>query len=116
MLFSSNIYAQESWDFKTDKQLHYGAGLVIGATVYTSAYSMGESPKKSFYIAMGATAFAGIAKEFMDEISYGGWSDADLGYTLLGGLTSAGSGYLVTKFIENRKRNRRIKLRRKLMI
>lgn len=72
-----------------DKYLHFGAGVVAGAGGALLASELSDNNRFwTFTGAVGASLLAGLAKEAIDESNYGGWDNADLGATVLGGITA----------------------------
>ena len=71
-----------------DKVLHFGIGALTGAA---GAFVASElSNQNRFWTVTGAIAtslLAGIAKEAYDERQSNSWDNADLGATVLGGIT-----------------------------
>lgn len=72
-----------------DKVLHFGIGALSGAA---GAYVASElTDRNRFWTVTGSIAtslLAGLAKEYMDEQnSNNSWDNADLGATVLGGIT-----------------------------
>lgn len=62
---------------KADKLLHFIAGMLIAGVV-------GIIPCFANY-ALIVAVIAGVAKEYYDQYSYGGWCWYDLLYTVIGG-------------------------------
>lgn len=71
-----------------DKLLHFSAGAISGAA---GAFVASElTDQNRFWTVTGSVAaslLAGLAKEAIDQKRYNGWDNADLGATVLGGLT-----------------------------
>jgi hypothetical protein len=67
-----------------DKALHFIAGTVIAAPV---AYAFGP------LAGLAAGSIAGLAKEVLDQIRYGGFDVADLVVTIAGAAVGAGIVY-----------------------
>jgi len=59
-----------------DKKMHLGAGVLIGHLTY----GITEDRLKSYLVCIGA----GVAKEVIDEIDYGGFDEKDLAVTGVG--------------------------------
>lgn len=81
-----------------DKILHFGIGALSGAAGALVAYEL--SNKNRFWTVTGAVAtslLAGIAKEAYDERKSNSWDNADLGATVLGGITVGVTIELFTK-------------------
>ena len=71
-----------------DKILHFGIGALSGAAGALIASEL--SNQNRFWTVTGAVAtslLAGIAKEAYDERQSNSWDNADLGATVLGGIT-----------------------------
>ncbi len=88
LLFSLVAYYPLKAQVEQDKALHFAVGAVSGAA---GAYVASElSGKSRFWTVTGAIATslaAGLAKEAVDKRRYGSWDNADLGATVLGGVT-----------------------------
>jgi len=72
-----------------DKALHFGIGALTGAAgAYVASELSGQSRFWTVTGAIGTSLLAGLAKEYMDEQnSSNSWDNADLGATVLGGIT-----------------------------
>ncbi len=71
-----------------DKVLHFGIGALTGAAGAFVASELTDHNR--FWTVTGAIAtslLAGIAKEAYDERNNNSWDNADLGATVLGGIT-----------------------------
>lgn len=68
-----------------DKVLHFVAGAAVADASFIAAYKITEDRNKSALIALGSSVFAGLAKEVVDQISYGGFDEKDLLSTAMGG-------------------------------
>ena len=92
-----------------DKVVHFAVGAVSGAA---GAYVASElSGQNRFWTVTGSIAtslLAGLAKEAMDERRNNSWDNADLGATVLGGITV---GITIEMF--NKKNGRRYQSRNK---
>ncbi len=81
-----------------DKVVHFAVGAVSGAA---GAYVASElSGQNRFWTVTGSIAtslLAGLAKEAMDERRNNSWDNADLGATVLGGITVGITIELFTK-------------------
>lgn len=86
-----------------DKLLHFSAGQVSGAAGAFIASEISHNNRFwTFTGAVAASLFAGLAKEALDNRRYNGWDNADLGATVLGGITI---GFTIDLFTA-RDRNR----------
>ena len=87
-----------------DKQLHLGAGIVIGAVGgYTAKKIFRNDPNWAWAGAVGSSLAAGLLKEKMDYNEYGIWDDGDIIYTTIGGIISG----LALELFFNEGRRRR---------
>jgi len=85
LLFTSISYSQIPYD----KQLHFVAGAMTGASIHAVTYNITKNRRKAWIWSMGFVLVVGLAKEIDDEIRYkGGFDIEDLGVTLLGGLSA----------------------------
>ena len=72
---------------KKDKQLHFYAGALIGASTNVVVYKITKDKKKAFWYGVGASVLAGFAKEVLDSREKGNKFDSiDLLATGLGGF------------------------------
>ena len=72
-----------------DKALHFAAGAVTGGVGALVASEISENNK--FWTLAGSVAgslLAGTLKEAIDQKRYNGWDNADLGATVLGGVSA----------------------------
>ena len=72
-----------------DKALHFAAGAVTGGVGALVASEISENNK--FWTLAGSVAgslLAGTVKEAIDQKRYNGWDNADLGATVLGGVSA----------------------------
>ena len=73
-----------------DGEYHVAAGALISGTTYAIVYSKTKNKSKAFWYSLGASAFAGIAKEVYDSIKPSNHFDAaDAAATVVGGLTAS---------------------------
>ena len=84
--------------------MHFSAGMLAGAggALISSEISDGNR-FWTFAGAVAASALAGTIKEAIDEKNYNGWSNRDLGATLLGGITA---GVTIDLFTSKRKKRK----------
>ena len=68
-----------------DKQLHFGAGALVGAPVFSTTYIKTNSLKKAWINSFLAYTLIGVTKELTDSE----FDKRDLTATTLGGLTSS---------------------------
>lgn len=81
-----------------DKALHFAAGAFAGATGALIASKV--TKRNRFWTVTGSVAaslLAGLAKEAIDQGNGGEWDNADLGATVLGGVTVGVSIELFSK-------------------
>ncbi|MFC3023714.1 hypothetical protein ACFODT_07745 [Vibrio zhugei] len=76
-----------NWYSERDDAQHTGASFVIGAA--------SEVYFNNLLYSNASCMAVGVAKEVRDEISYGGFSNSDLGYDLVGCV----SGTLLSRFV-----------------
>ena len=101
MAFIHNpTYAQ----IEQDDILHFSAGMLAGAggALISSEISDGNR-FWTFAGAVAASALAGTIKEAIDEKKYNGWSNRDLGATVLGGISA---GITIDLFTAKRKKRK----------
>ena len=102
LIFSSHSL---SGQVEQDKALHFAAGVVSGALGGFIASEI--SDKNRFWImtgSIGTSLLAGLAKEAIDQNrNDGAWDNADLGFTVLGGVTA---GVTLSLFTGKKKRKR----------
>ena len=72
-----------------DKQLHLGAGFIIGSSTYYFAQKHDINPIGCYLLSLGTTALAGGGKELYDELKYNGADWGDFKATMIGGLIGA---------------------------
>ena len=93
---------------ENDKVIHFAVGAVAGAA---GAFVASElSGKSRFWTVTGAIASslaAGLVKEAVDKRRYGSWDNADLGATVLGGVTVGITIELFSKKNGHRYQSRR---------
>lgn len=70
-----------------DKQLHFAAGSVIGATGYILSYNKHQDKKRAMITGICAAFAAGVAKEWLDANQGGYVEHEDVLATTLGGIT-----------------------------
>lgn len=89
-----------------DHVLHFGAGLVAGgAGAFAASEISGGSRGWTFAGAVAGSLLAGIAKEAIDAGQPDNrWDNADLGATVLGGITIGVTIDLFTAKTRNRKK------------
>ncbi|TDQ29067.1 hypothetical protein [Zeaxanthinibacter enoshimensis] len=81
----TNSYAQ----LEKDKVLHFTAGAVAGAGgAFIASELSGHNRFWTFTGSVAASLLVGVAKEAIDQKNYNGWDNADLGATVLGGVTT----------------------------
>ena len=71
-----------------DKQLHFAAGTIAGATGYTYVWQKTKDKKKAALAGVGTALLAGTIKELVDSSQPNNRFDTkDLAATALGGIT-----------------------------
>lgn len=78
-----------SAQLEEDKALHFAAGAISGSVGAMVASEI--SDKNKFWTLAGSLAgslLAGTVKEAIDQQRYNGWDNADLGATVLGGISA----------------------------
>jgi uncharacterized protein YfiM (DUF2279 family) len=94
LLSASPLNAQ----IERDKIAHFGLGAVSGAA---GAFVASElTDRNRFWTVTGSIAgslLAGVAKEALDERTANSWDNADLGATVLGGITVGVTIELISK-------------------
>ncbi len=94
---------------ENDKIAHFGVGALSGAAGAFVASEITEGNR--FWTVTGSIAtslLAGLAKEAIDQQSSNSWDNADLGATVLGGVTVGVTIELLSKK-DGKKYRRRIK-------
>ncbi|WP_216359343.1 hypothetical protein [Sediminicola luteus] len=87
-LFLFGYYSGQA-QIEEDKLKHLGAGAAIGAVGGWMGYELFNGQRGWMYAgAIGSSAAAGVAKELYDQPRHGVWDNADIAYTVLGGLIS----------------------------
>ena len=71
-----------------DKQLHFAAGTIAGATGYTYVWQKTKDKNKAMLAGIGTALLAGTVKELIDSTQDSNYFDTkDLAATALGGVT-----------------------------
>jgi len=104
-LTSYNVFGQ----IQPDKILHFKAGVITGIFTNVLIQSITKDKKKAFWWGAGMSAFVGLLKEAMDEEEYKGWSNSDLGATVLGGMFGSGSVSFTINIFDGKKRKKQFK-------
>ncbi len=101
ILFSVHtIYGQ----IERDKALHFLGGNLFGLVGAGLASQISDGDRTwTFVGSLGGSLLIGLAKESIDEKQYGGWDNADLLATVLGGATV---GVTIDIFKKRRQRKR----------
>lgn len=82
--FLAQLHAQ----VENDKLLHFGAGALSGAVGGLLASEISDGDRAwTFVGAVGTSLLVGLAKESLDKKNSNTWDNADLGATVLGGVT-----------------------------
>ena len=96
-----------------DKQLHFGAGSIIGASGYVWSYQKHHDKKRAMITGICLAFAAGVVKEMYDGQIKGGYVELeDIAATTLGGITWSFTIPLfqptkrATKIRQNRKKRR----------
>ena len=106
LLICFSTQAQDTWEFKTDKQLH----LIVGGGV---SYVVGDliSKKERFtdfdrlVLPIATSIFIGAGKETYDLYSKSGNPSLhDFGYTVLGGVIGSLAKYGIDKLITKKEK------------
>lgn len=93
-MFSFPIISQENWEFKTDKRIHFGAGVVIAIPSYYLIYNVTNDHEISRNAAWIIPVFAAIGKEGFDWTRGKEISLADFSYTLAGAIVTT---FIITR-------------------
>lgn len=106
LLFSFNtIFGQ----IGQDKVLHFLGGNLYGLVGAGIANEISDGDRTwTFVGAVGGSLLIGLAKESIDQKQYGGWDNADLLATVLGGVT-VGATIDIFKKRKQRKRDKLFK-------
>ena len=71
-----------------DKQLHFGAGMIVSSLGYTWSYNKHQDKKRAMLTGLCTAFAAGVMKELFDGGIQGGYVDhRDIFATTLGGIT-----------------------------
>jgi hypothetical protein len=98
-----NTYSQ----IKQDKVLHFLGGNLYGLVGAGVASQISDGDRTWTFIgAIGGSLLIGLAKESIDQKQYGGWDNADLLATVLGGATVG----VTIDIFKKRKQRKRDKL------
>ena len=99
--FSGTSHAQF---ISNDGEYHVAAGAIISSGTYALVYSKTKSKSKAFWYGLGASAFAGIAKEIYDSTKpLNKFDAADAAATVVGGLAACTT---LSLFVGKNKRRR----------
>ncbi len=71
-----------------DKVKHFVAGAVIGGTTQYLTYKATGNKNTAFFVGLGVSTLAGVAKELYDKQGHGTPSVKDAVWTSLGGVSS----------------------------
>ena len=71
-----------------DKVKHFVAGAVIGGTTQYLTYKATGNKNTAFFVGLGVSTLAGVAKELYDKQGHGTPSVKDAVWTSIGGLSS----------------------------
>ena len=85
LLFFFSINCTSQLLNEEDKQLHFGAGALISAPVFSTTYIKNKNLKKAWINSFLTAALVGTAKELIDDK----FDERDLKATVLGSLTSS---------------------------
>ncbi|WP_405382098.1 hypothetical protein [Maribacter sp. LLG6340-A2] len=90
--------------FESDKMLHFLGGNLYGLVGAGIANEISDGDRTWTFIgAVGGSVLIGVAKESIDQKQYGGWDNADLIATVLGGVTV---GFTIDIFKKKKQRKR----------
>ena len=92
-----------------DKQLHFCAGATIGAWGYIIPGPKAPLWKPIVY-SIGTSTIAGVGKELIDLGGFGTPEWRDLGWTMIGGVVSAGILTGIKKVIHIHKHRHNLKM------
>lgn len=85
-----------------DKVLHFVGGNLFGAVGAGVASQLSKGDRAWTFIgSVGGSLLIGVAKEAIDQNQYGGWDNADILATVLGGVTA---GVTIDIFKQRKKR------------
>ena len=86
LLFPSFLFSQ--FYEENDKQLHFAAGSIIGASGYAWSYQKHQDKKRAMVTGICLAFAAGVVKEMYDGQIKGGYVELDdIAATTLGGIT-----------------------------
>ncbi|MDO1514631.1 hypothetical protein Q2T41_18415 [Maribacter confluentis] len=89
---------------ESDKALHFLGGNLYGLVGAGIANEISDGDRTWTFIgAVGGSLLIGVAKESIDQKQYGGWDNADLIATVLGGATI---GFTIDIFKKRKQRKR----------
>lgn len=89
---------------QSDKALHFLGGNLYGLAGAGIASELSDGNRTwTFVGSLGGSLLIGLAKEGIDEKQYGGWDNADLLATVLGGATV---GFTIDIFKKRKQRKR----------
>ena len=89
---------------ESDKALHFLGGNLFGLVGAGVANEISDGNRTwTFVGAVGGSLLIGLAKESIDQKQYGGWDNADLLATVLGGATV---GVTIDIFKKHKQRKR----------
>jgi uncharacterized protein YfiM (DUF2279 family) len=95
--------SEQSVFSQPDKQMHFGAGALVGTFTYSAVSLVTKSKTKAFVYSVVAGSSFGLLKEVYDSRKGGsGFNNADLGATVLGSLSVG----LTFNVLSGNKRNR----------
>ncbi len=103
-IFLLSVFGKSFAQIQEDKVLHFVGGNLYGLVGAGVASELSKGDRAwTFVGAVGGSLLVGIAKESIDENQYGGWDNADLLATVLGGITV---GATIDIFKQRKKRKR----------
>lgn len=106
LLLFFNSTTQLFGQIESDKALHFLGGNLYGLVGAGVASEISDGNRTWTFIgAVGGSLLIGLAKESIDEKQYGGWDNADLLATVLGGI-AVGVTIDIFKKKKQRKRDR----------
>ena len=100
MLFTGSIIGKDNFFQQSDKQMHMGAGAMVGlisAPIYHN--ELGMSTTQAYWAGVATSLLVGVGKELYDSRSGGtGFDTQDILATGLGGMGGASLVLFVYKF------------------
>ena len=108
---NAQMRLEEDYSFKTDKQYHASAGILISTGMFAFVNNKTNDVNLAFNAAWMSGTTAGLLKEGFDLMSGREISTADFGYTAIGALANALLLRQITKH-RNKKKAKKDKILR----